>query len=135
MQTLKAGGHRITRARKAILEMLIAHEKPLSVDEVMKKLARKGLEPNKTTVYRELDMLVQNGFIADVRLKSGSRLYEIASRKHHHHLVCIRCKTIRDIPMENDMNLYEKKISRKTAFKILEHSLEFFGLCIKCQST
>ncbi|MEK7636209.1 MAG: Fur family transcriptional regulator [Patescibacteria group bacterium] len=133
IKALKNSGYRITPIRRALFEILITSKKPISVDGLIRSLAKKGMKPNKTTIYRELASLKTGGFIKEVQFKSDCRMYEITSLGHHHHLVCTKCNTIEDVRMENDMKQYEKKIYKKMAFKIFEHSLEFFGLCRKCQ--
>lgn len=130
---LKEGGYRITKTRKAVLEILVSTARPFSASELIARLAQKKLYPNKTTVYRELDSLTAGGFIKEVQLGFARRMYEITSAGHHHHLVCRKCERIEDVSIENDMEMYEKKIAEKTSFKIFDHSLEFFGLCGKCQ--
>jgi Fe2+ or Zn2+ uptake regulation protein len=40
---------------------------------------------------------------------------------------------VEDVGLANDLNAIEKKISREYRFKILNHALEFYGLCKNCQ--
>ncbi|MFZ2831793.1 MAG: Fur family transcriptional regulator [Minisyncoccia bacterium] len=133
LQTLKEQGYRITKTRKAVLEILVASAKPLSADDLIKCLSKKKLHPNKTTIYRELDSLSAGGFVKEIQLGFGRRMYEVTSLGHHHHLVCTSCEKVEDVSMENDMAIYEKSIMKKTSFKVSSHSLEFFGLCAGCQ--
>jgi len=133
LRALKDRGYRITCTRKAVLEILVNEAKPLSADCLIKKLASQKMHPNKTTIYRELDTLSAGGFIKEVQLGLNRRVYEVTSLGHHHHLVCTKCESVEDISMENDMMIYEKNIMKKTSFKVFDHSLEFFGLCAKCQ--
>lgn len=133
LQTLKEQGYRITKTRKAVLEILASVAKPLSADDLIKRLTIKGLHPNKTTIYRELDSLCVGGFAKEIQLGLGRRMYEVTSLGHHHHLVCTGCEKVEDVSIDKDMDRYEKNISKKTSFKISSHSLEFFGLCAQCQ--
>lgn len=133
LNTLKERGYRITRTRKAVIDILDKGAKPLSVEMITKKLAQKNLTPNKTTIYRELEMLHKGGFVKEIQLGMGRRMYEITTLGHHHHLVCTKCENIEDISIKNDMTAYKKNIAKKTSFKVFDHSLEFFGLCEVCQ--
>lgn len=133
LATLKGKGYRITKTRKAVLSILMTEAKPLSADELIKKLRQNKLQPNKTTVYRELETLSLGGFVKEIQLGTRSRMYEITSLGHHHHLVCTKCEKVEDISIKNDMMMFEKNIMKKTSFKVLDHSLEFFGLCARCQ--
>jgi Fur family ferric uptake transcriptional regulator len=51
----------------------------------------------------------------------------------HHHLVCNECKDV--IEVQDDLlEELEVEVERSYGFKILDHSVKFFGLCRKCQN-
>lgn len=130
---LRMRGFRITPIRKAIIMMFYDYSLPLTPTEVIAKLSDQKIRANKTTVYREIDFLLQQAILQSVQLGDGSLRYEPTSTPHHHHLICKNCGTIDDIVLENDLTEQEEKITHATKFKILDHSLEFFGLCYSCQ--
>lgn len=130
---LKKSGERMTPIRRALLENFCKHHKPQTPQELLSYLEKKGLMANKTTVYRQLEIMVQIGLIQEINFSDRSKRYELSSKDHHHHLVCQNCKKVEDINLDNDLNKQEKKIWKKNHFKVLQHSLEFFGLCSKCQ--
>lgn len=133
IQEFKKTGERITPIRRALLENFCNYSKPQTPQELLSYLEKNGLMANKTTVYRQLEIFVQIGLIQEINFSDRSKRYEIASKEHHHHLVCQNCKKIEDINLGNDLTKQEKKIWKKHHFKVLQHSLEFFGLCNKCQ--
>lgn len=116
-------------ARKAICRALDRSHAPISAEEILDGL--KGV--HKTTVYRELGFLESEGLIKKIEFGDGIRRYERSEMEHHHHLICVGCKKVSDIHLEKDLEVQERSIARKTGFKILNHSLEFFGLCAKCK--
>lgn len=131
---LRGKGERITSIRKAIVEILSGEHNPLSVQEIIAELKKKQLTANKTTVYRQLELLLFHKIVREVRLHDRSLRYELAlGDDHHHHLVCIKCHKTEDISFEEDIERQEKIILQKKKFKVLQHSFEFFGLCEKCQ--
>lgn len=130
---LKKSGERITPIRRALLENFCNHLKPQTPQELLSYLEKKGLMANKTTVYRQLDILVQIGLIQEINFSDRSKRYELFPADHHHHLVCQNCKKVEDINLDNDLDKQEKKIWKTSHFKVLQHSLEFFGLCNRCQ--
>lgn len=89
---------------------------------------------NKTTVYRELERMRSLRIIESRQLHDRRQYYELASRGHHHHLVCLRCERVEDVDVnERELLLEEQKVSREKNFAIVRHSLEFFGVCTECQ--
>lgn len=131
---LRTQGHKITKNRTAILEFLSNQEKPIAADEILSHIQAEHHEVNKTTIYRELFFLLEHSFIHEVELGDGKKRYELAiNRPHHHHIVCINCKKITDIPLEKELESIEQEIERSTGYKLSSHMLEFFGLCKSCK--
>lgn len=135
ISNLKNQGERITIVRREIVTVLTESSKPLSANEIIKLLAERRLTVNKTTVYRQLDLLREYNMIHEIRLNDRTRRFEISkeNEEHHHHLVCLKCKKIEDINFKEDIHRQEEIIRKKKRFKVLQHSLEFFGLCKNCQ--
>ncbi len=128
----KKQGYRMTKNRSALLELFLSEAHPLSAEEIQKKLKRKRVTADPSTLYRELDFLVQEAVIQEVKLQPKKRFFELSFKKHHHHLVCLRCEAIDEVEMDNELEVLEKKIQRKRNFQIQSHVLEFFGLCASC---
>lgn len=129
---LKIKGFKMTSVRQGLVEVLCNHSDPLSIIQILQCLEKKDLKPNKTTIYREIEFLKESAILEEVELGDGKKRYEL-SRDHHHHLVCISCKVIKDIPMQKELNLKEQEVIKKMGFKPIGHSLEFFGVCRNCQ--
>ena len=133
IEQLKKSGERITPVRQALLENFCRHSKPQTSQELLFDLEKKGFKVNKTTIYRQLEVLQKSGLIKEINFADRSKHYELSSDDHHHHLICQRCHKVEDVSLDNDLDKQEHKIWQKNHFKILQHSLEFFGLCNKCQ--
>lgn len=133
VQQLKSQGHRITKARSAIIESLMESKSPVWVGELDEKLKSGGVKVNKTTLYRELDFLLAQKIVKEIQFGEDKKRYELAESAHHHHLVCINCKRVEDIDLQNDLSKQEEIIKKTKNFRVINHSLEFFGLCRNCQ--
>jgi Fur family ferric uptake transcriptional regulator len=96
-------------------------------------LRQKNIHANKTTVYRQLDVLEQANMIQLVTLADRIQRYELVGESHHHHLVCLHCHKIEDVDFPTDLEQQEQLIAQTNNFKVSYHSLEFFGVCGKCQ--
>ena len=129
---LHGRGQRVTRIRREMIDILSAAKVPLSAEELGKGLEKKNLEANKTTVYRELSFLHENGIAGKVDFGDGVRRYEI-SVTHHHHVVCTQCKNVEDVILHHDVDTAAKRIAQEKGFQIFNHSLELFGLCANCR--
>lgn len=126
-------GFKKTRVRDAVVSYLSDGKKPVDALAIQDSLKKRGLAVNKTTVYRELQFLLVQGIIIEINFGDNKKRYEIAGLPHHHHLVCTACGIVQDVAAEHDLARLEKKIENETSFIIKNHSLEFFGLCRRCQ--
>ncbi len=132
--TLRERGYRITLVRKALVDFLETQDAPVAVQAIMEGLVAKKLSPNKTTIYRELEVLAREGLLREVSFGGNRRLYELAGDDHHHHVVCVQCEAVQDIELSHEASAQKSLVEKKTSFKIFNHTMDFFGLCGKCQA-
>lgn len=138
---LRKCGCRMTQPRQIIINYLSQYKEHLNVEEIYFELHKKYKNIGLTTIYRTLELLVKNGILNKFDIGDGRARYELSceypSKEHHHHLICIKCgKIINYSDFINDeiklVNKIESKLSKKHNFKILNHIIQFQGLCEKC---
>ncbi|MDP2735669.1 MAG: transcriptional repressor [bacterium] len=124
---------RETKIRRAMATFLAETAAPLSAADLKRRLRQKGLEANKTTLYRALERFLQEGTAIQIDLGDNVRRYESAGQRHHHHAVCLSCSKVSDVELsEGALSFSERKLKKK-GFETASHSLEFFGLCVDCR--
>jgi Fe2+ or Zn2+ uptake regulation protein len=130
---LQGKGCRLTRPRKAILDVLEGARYPLSASDVHTTLKRDRIAVDLVTVYRTLNVLKSLGLVIQVELQEGQSRYELRhGREHHHHIQCRGCGRIVDL-MLCPLKKLTALVERETRFLVEGHALEFFGWCPKCR--
>ena len=129
---IRSKGGRVTKVRKAIIEILYESGCILSSFDIMLKLRELKIRPNRSTMYRELIFLAHNNVITKNAI--AHKDYFELPQDHHHHLVCVGCNSIQKIVIGNHLREQEKIIERENKFQIINHSLEFYGLCRRCRA-
>jgi Fur family ferric uptake transcriptional regulator len=132
---------RWTLTRKAILDLLRGTSKHLSAKEIYETLLELYPGIGLSTVYRTLDLLARSDLINKLDIGDGKSRYEYRSdqeKAHHHHLVCTKCGKIIDYSdfIDEEVDLFvqaEKNIFSKYHFQVLDHNIEFYGLCKDCR--
>jgi Fur family ferric uptake transcriptional regulator len=104
----------------------------ISSNDLLSQLKMLNVNPNRSTIYRELQFLTKNNVIIKNTI-SGVDYYEMP-HDHHHHLVCMGCNSIIKVEISNHLEKQEKQIAKQNKFNIINHSLEFYGYCNKCQA-
>lgn len=132
-ERLKSSGLKNTKSRKAILEILIGSEQPISAEQIFLALKEKDVKTNLSTVYRTLESLESKDLITKISIMDDDRmLFEYNQLGHRHYVVCISCKKI--ITVHNcPLHAYEKTIEKETDFNIIGHKLYLYGYCKGCQ--
>ena len=129
---IRVSGGRLTHIKKAIVDVLSEKHCFLSKQALNETLRRKKIKPDRSTMYRELHFLIQNNIIIKNTI-AGVDYYEIP-QDHHHHLVCMHCHAISKVEIGNHLKNQEKEIAEHNKFTVINHSLEFYGYCQKCQA-
>jgi len=126
-------GLRLTRSRRAVLQVLNASPEHLKVAEVHRRARMIDPRVGLASVYRTMDLLERLCLVKHVHVEHRHRHYARISAHHGHHLVCNGCGLVVEF---NDCQLERltRVLSRRTKFHIEGHCVEFFGQCLKCQS-
>ena len=133
IQTLRENGFRITKTRESVLRFLEKQEAPTNAKEILSYLKKKKLAVNKTTIYRELHFLYEQGYIQEVFVDHGVRYIELAHKDHHHHVRCSECGIMKDIEVQAAIGKDIHRIQKKTGFTVTDHIIEFIGICPSCK--
>ena len=129
-------GQRYTPVRRATVEALSRASRPVTIVEIL-AAARSKLA--QSSVYRTLAVLEDAGVVH--RLPGGApgfARYELAESltEHHHHLVCMSCGTVEDLPASNRLEktvaLAAAEVTAGTGFKLHGHRLDLVGVCSRC---
>lgn len=120
-----------TRSQKRILHLLQALNRALSAQDIYTELRSQNQGMGLATVYRALEALKREGVIQARILTNGESLYSSAQQDKHH-LTCLQCGL--SVPIhECPVHELENQLHKSHQFKIYYHTLEFFGLCDRCQ--
>lgn len=121
-----------TPNRILLLQILSKSDKPVSVPELIQICAQNKQIPDEATIYRTIEQFYKTKIILRLDFHEGMFRYELASKKHHHHLICKKCGHIKPI-YDQCLGISEQKIKKQYGFQVNQHTLEFFGLCQNCQ--
>lgn len=121
--TLQARGYRVTQARTEVVEALLKHHAPLSIQSL-----RELVGVDETSVYRTIAMLQKEKLVEEITTQGGVARYAL-SHGHHHHVVCTNCEKVVHVACGKE----PKAPHAVEGFaSIISHELTFYGLCTNC---
>lgn len=135
-QQLQAQGYKLTPQREATLRVLLENEEDhLSAEDVFMLVKDKAPEIGLATVYRTLELLSDLHVVEKMNFGDGVARYDLrndSTHHHHHHLICVQCGTLDEI-MEDWLGSLEERLEREFGFQVLDHRLDFQGICHRCR--
>jgi Fur family ferric uptake transcriptional regulator len=135
-QKLQDQGYKLTPQREATARVLLENEEDhLSAEEVFMLVKDKAPEIGLATVYRTLELLSEMHVVEKINFGDGVARYDLRTdnnKHHHHHLICVKCGSMSEI-MEDWLGPLEERLEKDYRFTVLDHRLDFQGICAKCQ--
>lgn len=133
LDQLKAKGFRRSKLREVLLDIFLKTQEPLSVKNLQEALKARGLLPNKTSVYRQLEILLEQGTLQSLVVDSQAQLFEL-KRGHHHHFVCRQCEKILDFVDDKLESAFATLMKRMQGrgLQVSHHEFNLFGRCSAC---
>jgi Fur family peroxide stress response transcriptional regulator len=129
---LKERDFRITPQRLAVLRILAESEGHPSVEDIFRQVKPIFPTTSLATIYKTVNLLKKIGEVVELDFSEESNRYDGNKPYPHPHLICTKCKTIMDPDMATVEDL-SKELAKKTGYEILNHRLDFFGVCPRCQ--
>ena len=121
-----------TRGRAHIVDLLRRERRYLTAATIARLLETSGHGVALSTVYRTLDLLVSRGTAARRTEADGEQSYVACTGEHHHHAVCRRCGVVEEVDCAA-MERFSEVLREHHAFELDEHSIEFYGRCVRCR--
>jgi Fur family peroxide stress response transcriptional regulator len=123
-------GLSVTHQRQVIYDALMGMRDHPSPEAIYEKVRRQIPSVSLATVYKNIKTFVDRGILREVSLHHGSTRLE-TNLDPHHHLVCLRCKTIVDLD-DADVEPVRLKAQVPRGFRVHRCSVEVIGLCKDC---
>lgn len=120
---------RRTKQKQLILDVLRA-EAPLTATQLYERAAAQCPTLAKSTVYRNLETMVQRGELCRGFLENGESFFSLAGGEHHHYMICRDCNRMQDLPACPMAALGQ--IADGSGFVATAHVVQVYGYCGDC---
>lgn len=126
-----AAGLAQTPQRLAIFRLLAGDPSHPSAEDVFRRLKPQLPSLSLGTVYRTLELLEQHGLLNRVPTGGDTARFD-ANLDDHHHLICVRCRSVRDVDVD-DLPMPFDPPEELHGYRVLGQRLQVTGLCRACQ--
>jgi Fur family peroxide stress response transcriptional regulator len=129
---LKKLDFRLTPQRLAVLKILAKSDGHPSVEDIYRQVKPGFPTTSLATIYKTVNLLKEIREVVELDFGGQSNRYDGNKPYPHPHLICTKCKTIVDPDVETLAELSEE-LAKKTGYEIVNHRLDFYGICPRCK--
>ena len=124
---------RNTIQRTLVFEAVNKLQCHATADEIYEVIAAEHPNVSKATVYRNLNLLSETGYIRKIEIPGSADRFD--HRCHDHCQVkCEKCGRVFDVDMEY-VTGFEKRIKDDKGFLFTGYDILFRGVCPDCQES
>ena len=121
----------MTEQRQVILEELKKTSSHPTADEIFLMVRQRLPRISLGTVYRNLELLSENGLIQKLDWAGRQKRYD-GNSENHYHIRCLNCDRVEDVVIA-PLSVVEETFRAVTDYEIIGYRLEVLGLCANCK--
>ncbi|MBP3891417.1 MAG: transcriptional repressor [Solobacterium sp.] len=121
---------RSTHQKEIIYNIIQGKGNHMTAEEVLQKAKEIDDKIGLATVYRNLNLLCEQGRIQKVTGENYN-LFD-GNAEPHDHFRCVECGYLVDVPSVANQTI-DKKVAKAIRGTILHHSILYEGVCEECQ--
>jgi Fur family ferric uptake transcriptional regulator len=128
---LRRHGVRLTPQRRMILDAIAQSSGHVTAEEIHHHILSTYPDMNISTVYRNLERLLDLHLVAVTDLGGGRVCYEALAGARHHHLICHKCGAMTELP-DDLLTGLRASIQERYHFAADIDHMAIWGLCSQC---
>jgi Fe2+ or Zn2+ uptake regulation protein len=123
---LRQVGLRVTPVRRRLVGIFASSRRWYTPQELRDAAEQAGLHPGRATVYRLIAALTEAGLCRSFPQTNRTTRYVFCAPGHHHHMICLDCGSVASVA-DCKVSVPDRR------FAVLDHVVDFFGRCTRCQ--
>ena len=120
-----------TSQRALICGALLDSKGHPSVEEIRESLLKQGHRIGLATIYRNIKILLQSGFIRQSKLEGLTRYEPVVKQPNHLHFICNVCRSTVEFPSRRIENLI-RQVTDEYGFEERYSRYAILGICKSC---
>ena len=131
VEILRSEGLRYTTQRQAVWDEIRKSDEHRDAEEIYINLKSNGVRVSRATVYRTIDVLVNNKLVRKMDVGDGRSLFEPRlDNQHHDHMICMDTGDIIEF-FDEELESLQDRIAKEYGYKVVRHVHQLFVRPIK----
>lgn len=128
MEIAQSKTMKMTPQRMAIMGYLDGNVTHPGASDIYGALHEQFPTMSLATVYNTLETMKEKGMVTELSIDPVRKRFD-PNTEPHHHLICIKCRTIVDIFVSFPISLTEEETQ---GFEVIGNHVDFYGVCGNC---
>ncbi|MCI8411149.1 MAG: transcriptional repressor [Clostridia bacterium] len=122
-----------SKQRELILEVIKNNLIHPTAEEIYNLVIKEEPTISKSTVYRNINILLEQGEIIKITMSIGPDRYDYMYEQHQH-AICKRCGKVYDFSYNFNLEVISNIIKEQTEKNFEINNITIDGICEKCKS-
>ena len=122
-----------SRQREEIIKVVKGSYNHPTAEDIYITVKSKDPAVSRSTVYRNLGLLVETGILKQLTMRVGPDRYDYI-REVHNHAMCIKCGKVFDFKYSFEYEELKKKVKEQTGLEISTDGIALEGICDLCKN-
>ncbi len=122
-----------SRQREEIIKVVKDSYNHPTAEDIYIIVKAKNSSVSRSTVYRNLGVLVDNKIINKISMQVGPDRYDY-KREIHNHAVCTKCGKVFDFEYHFNYDDIQKEVKSQTGIEISNNGIALEGICDSCKN-
>lgn len=125
-----------SKQREEIIEVIKKLYNHPTAEEIYFLTKQKDPAVSRSTVYRNLNGLVQERMVTQIAVSNGPDRYDyIHNREKHGHAICKKCGQIYDFLYDFNFEKVTRSIEKQTGLDMADSEIMVRGICQSCKKS
>lgn len=119
----------MSKNQDEMIRVLTESGRHMTAEELFMECKSRKISISLATIYRNLGILVEQGALRKISIAGESDRYDF-NLSNHDHIICEKCKQVRDIQLGD----FTRQIEEKLGSSILSYELNIRYICPDCMT-
>ena len=126
LETLRKEGLRFTQQRQAVWNEIQKSHEHRDAEEIYISIRNSGSKVSRATVYRTIEVLVNNRLLRKMDMGDGRNRFEPRlDDKHHDHIICLETGDIIEF-YSDELEKLQETIAKDHGYELVRHVHQLF---------
>ncbi len=103
----------------------------ITIESLYELMIKKFKSISLATIYKNINLMLENSFIKEVKIPNAKSVYEL-TKETHSHLVCSKCSKVEDITI--NLASIVDEVTATNNFQVNSTNFIISGVCKSCNN-